>query len=337
MIAVLNCGSQSLKCKVFDADFNTVSELEKELSSDNYKEEIRKELKKIKSFKIERVGHRVVHGGSLFRDPIEINSEKLSELKKMNHLAPLHNPNNILGIELSKEIFPEAKQIAVFDTGFYKNIPEKAFRYPLPKDIVDKYQFRRYGFHGISHEYVAKKGAKEAGLDFNNSKIISCHLGGGSSVTAIKNGTAVDTSMGHTPLEGLPMTTRVGDLDPGIMIELSKDFSAQELNDLLSKKSGMKAVSGISKMKEVVEKAKKGDKKAALALDIFIYKLKKYIGSYYFILNGCDLLIFTGGIGYNFKEIEGLLRESISVLESVKIIRIKTNEELMIAKKSCKI
>ncbi|MEA3344330.1 MAG: acetate/propionate family kinase, partial [Patescibacteria group bacterium] len=296
-----------------------------------------KELEKIKSFfkDIQIIGHRVVHGGEEFRKSLKIDKNNLKELEKNNKLAPLHNPFNLLGIKSAQKIFSSVPQIAVFDTEFYVNLPEKAYIYPLPEKLIKKYQFRRFGFHGISHEYVAQTGAEKINKQFNKLKIITCHLGGGSSITAIKNGKAIDTSMGFTPMEGLIMMTRSGDIDPGIVLELSKIFSPKRAEEILNSESGLKAISGTGDMLKILKKAEMGNKKAKLALGMFAYRIQKYIGAYVAVLGGCDLLIFTGTIGFGSSKIRNIIIKNLSILkkERTKILAIKPNEELAIAKK----
>jgi len=340
MILVLNCGSQSLKWKLFDNELKLEKEGKKEIfDSKNYQKILEKELEKLDKFrdKIKIVGHRVVHGGEKFRKPIKINAKILKELEKFNRLAPLHNPFNLLGIRTARKIFAEVPHIAVFDTEFYINLPEKAYTYPLPAEVRKKYGIQRFGFHGISHEYAAEAGSKKIKKPFKKLKIITCHLGGGSSITAIKNGKAVDTSMGFTPMEGLMMMTRSGDIDPGIIIELARYFSFKKINDILNHDSGFKGVSGIGNMLEILKRTKKGNKKARLALEIFVYKIQKYIGAYFTILGGCDLLIFTGAIGFGSAKIRNMICRNLTILKNTKIIPIKPNEELAIAEKIIKI
>jgi len=338
MILILNCGSQSIKWKVFNNDLKLVKQGKQEIyNKKDFNTDLVKELEKIKSFfkDIKTIGHRVVHGGTKFRKPLKVNKSNLRELEKNNKLAPLHNPFNILGIKSAQKTFPSASQIAVFDTEFYTDLPEKAYIYPLPEKLIKKYQFRRFGFHGISHEYVAQAGAEEIKKQFNELKIITCHLGGGSSVTAIKNGKTIDTSMGFTPMQGLMMMTRSGDIDPGIVLELAKIFSPQKAGEILNSDSGLKAIAGTGDMLEILKKDKIGNKKAKLALEMFVYRIQKYIGAYVTILGGCDLLVFTGTIGFGSGKIRNKIIKDLSILkkEKTKILAIKPNEELAIAKK----
>jgi len=277
----------------------------------------------------------VVHGGEKFREPIKLTNRILKQLEKYNEIAPLHNPFNILGIKVSKEVFPRSQQFAVFDTEFYRNLPEKVYTYALPESLTRKYKFRKYGFHGISHEYVAGKAAKIVKKPLKKLKIISCHLGGGASITAIKYGKAIDTSMGFTPMEGLVMMTRCGDIDPGILLYLVKSskLKVQSLSDILNCESGVKGICKLADMKEVLRAAEKGNKKAKLALEVFVYRVQKYIGSYFGILDGCDIIIFTGAIGFGSKKIREKIYKGLNILNNTKILAIKTDEEFAIAKK----
>jgi acetate kinase len=327
MILVINCGSQSIKWKIFDDRLGLVKQ-------DNGID-LEKELGKTAEFreKIKLVGHRVVHGGADFKDITKITPEVLQKLEKINHLAPLHNPYNILGIKITQEVFGKASHFAVFDTEFFKDLEEKAFTYALPEDLAKKFGFRKYGFHGISHEFVAKEGAKKIKKDFNKLKIITCHLGGGASITAIKNGKVIDTSMGFTPLEGLVMMTRSGSIDPGIILELVKNFGPEKSGDILNKESGLKGISGKEKMLDVLSAMGRGDEKSKLAFDVFVYSIQKYIGSYFAILGGCDLLVFTGAIGAGLEITRKTICKDLNILKKTKISAMETDEELAIAQK----
>lgn len=330
MILVLNCGSQSIKWKLYDKSLKQLKEKEiSVLNSKDFSKNLEEELNSLKEYEISYIGHRVVHGGKEYINPTLINKRGLKKLESFNYLAPLHNPYNTLGIEIGMKIFPKAKEIAVFDTEFYKNIPEKAYTYALSSKIIKKKGYRKFGFHGISHEYSSKQGAKEIKKPYNNLKIISCHLGGGSSVTAINKGKAIDTSMGYTPLDGLAMMTRSGDIDPGIILELLKDYTLAEVKHILNKKSGLYGICGKDNMLSILEEVKKGNKRAILALDIFVYRIRKYIGAYYVILGGCDLIVFTGTIGYRSKKIRNMILKDLPF--STKNIEIKSDEELAIA------
>ena len=335
MILVLNCGSQSIKWKLFDEKLELLKRDEIDVfDSKKFEEKLKKGLLPLKNFDIDYVGHRVVHGGEYFREAKVITKKNIGKLEKLNKFAPLHNPFNILGIKVAQNIFKKAKQVAVFDTEFYSSLPEKAYTYTLPENLRKK-GFRKFGFHGISHEYVARKASKEEGFDFKKIKIISCHLGGGSSITAIKNGKAIDTSMGFTPLEGLTMMTRSGDIDPGIVLEISKEYGYEKAKKILNLESGIKGISGISNMLILLKKVKEGNKKAKLAFDIFVYKIQKYIGSYYVALGGCDLIVFTGSIGAGKSETRNAIISGLPF--STKVKAVNPDEERAIAEKIIKL
>jgi len=247
------------------------------------------------------VGHRVVHGGEEFTGSVIISEKVIASIKKFADLAPLHNPPNLDGILASQHHLPDVKQIACFDTAFHATIPKVAYMYALPYELYKKYGIRRYGFHGISHRYVARRAAAIMGRGKYDINAITCHLGNGCSVTAVKQGRSIDTSMGLTPLEGVPMGTRSGDLDPAIIFFLAdKGYDVDELNNLCNKQSGLLGLSGISNdMRNIEESAHKGDERANLAIDVFCYRIKKYVGAYAAILNTVDAVVFTGGIGEN--------------------------------------
>ncbi len=326
MILVLNCGSQSIKWKIFKDDLKEFRKGEVSNIKD-YNKSLREELKKVSSLDIKRVGHRVVHGGDKYRDPVKASKKVLKELKEYNSLAPLHNPFNIMGVEAASEFFPGKPQILVFDTGIYKDLPFRSLTYALPEKARKKYNIKRYGFHGISHEYAAKKASDR---NFKKIKVISCHLGGGSSVTAFKKGKVVDTSMGFTPLEGVVMMTRPGSIDPGIILKLMEDFSLKEAEEILNFKSGIKALCGEDKMLKVLDNIKKGDGKSKRALDVFVYSIQKQIGAYRAVLEGCDLLVFTGTIGFGSLKIRKMISK---VFKNIKISAVEPDEELAIAEK----
>ncbi len=246
------------------------------------------------------IGHRVVHAGEKFSETVVIDDDVMAALKECIPLAPLHNPPNITGIESCQHILSGIPMCGVFDTAFHQSMPEKSFMYALPYEYYEKYRIRRYGFHGTSHFFVAKNAAKKLGKKLEDLKLITCHLGNGSSLAAIKYGKSVDTSMGFTPLEGLMMGTRCGDLDPAIpmFLQRSENLSFEEVDALLNKKSGIKGVSGVSSdMRDIEEKIEEGHHGAILAMDIFTYRIKKYIGSYIAAMNGVDAIVFTAGIG----------------------------------------
>ena len=336
MILILNCGSQSIKWKLFDNALKVKKEDSFKVSNQkDYRKILISELSKLKEHRkeIDIVGHRVVHGGGEFVKPARINEEKLKALEKLNKLAPLHNPFNLLGIKVARQIVPKAKQIAVFDTEFYSNLTPSVYTYPLPEKIRDEYGFRRYGFHGISHEYVAKEAAKIIRKPFKKLRIITCHLGGGSSITCVKNGRAVDTSMGFSPMEGLTMMTRSGSIDPKIILTLAKSLSIEKTERLLNYDSGLKGICGEKEMLGVLKKASRGDRRAKLALEIFTYQIKKFIGSYFAVLGGCDLLVFTGTIGFGSSKIRNMICRNLSILKNTRVLSIKTNEEVAIVQK----
>ena len=247
------------------------------------------------------IGHRVVHGGEAFHEPVIIDDDVLATIRALIPLAPLHNPANIVGIEAARQRAPQVPQVAVFDTAFHQSIPTHAYVYGLPYELYEKEHVRRYGFHGTSHHYVAQSAAAYLGQSLQELKLISLHLGNGTSAAAINHGQSVDTSMGMTPLEGLLMGTRSGDVDAAILFYLARETgrTIQELDDLLNKQSGLKGICGQNDMRTIIDMAEQGDEQAHLALTIFFYRLKKYIGSYLAVLNGADAIIFTGGIGEN--------------------------------------
>lgn len=251
---------------------------------------------------IKAVGHRVVHGGEGFSKSVRITEEVLKIIEQYADLAPLHNPPNLAGIKAAESLLPDVVQVAAFDTAFHQTLPEEAYMYALPYDLYEKFKLRRYGFHGTSHRFVARRAAEIMGRRKEEVNIITCHLGNGCSITAIRGGKSVDTSMGLTPLEGLVMGTRSGDVDPAVIFYLAErhGMSMAEINTLLNKKSGLLGVSGLSNdMRNVAEEAAKGEKRAKLALDIFCYRIKKYLGAYTAVLGRLDALVFTGGIGEN--------------------------------------
>ncbi|MCL5128683.1 acetate/propionate family kinase [Algibacter sp. L4_22] len=306
---------------------------------------------------IDIVGHRVVQGGSRFKKTTEITQLAKESIKDLFSLAPLHNPANYEGIEVAEAIFPSAKQVAVFDTAFHQSIPEHAYRYAIPNELLTEHRIRLYGFHGTSHKYVSEQAIDYLGE--KESKIISIHLGNGCSITAIKDGKSVDHSMGLTPLGGLIMGTRSGDIDPSVIFHLAHklDYTIDEINTLLLKKSGMLGLTGFSDLREIEAEAAKGNKDCLLALQMNAYRIKKYIGSYAAILNGIDAIVFTAGIGENSELIRKMVCEDLDFLgiemdidknkgrashlravhtdeSNVKILIIPTNEELEIAKQS---
>ena len=266
---------------------------------------------------ITAVGHRVAHGGENFKQSVRINSEVKKDIEKCIEMAPLHNPANLKGILSIEAILPHIPQVAVFDTSFHQTMPPYSYMYAIPYDYYEKSKIRRYGFHGTSHKFVSQKACRYLGRDFYNINIITCHLGNGSSIAAIKKGRSVDTSMGFTPVEGLMMGTRCGDLDLGVMLYImeKENLSLKEANNVFNKKSGLLGISGISyDMRDVETAADKGNERAKLALDMFAYRVKKYIGAYAAAMGGLDLLIFTGGIGENDHETRRKVLEGLEFL-----------------------
>jgi len=272
----------------------------------------------ISSFsEIHAVGHRVVHGGEKFSSAILLTEEVIKEIESCNDLAPLHNPANLIGIRACQTIMPNVPMVGVFDTAYHQTMPEKAYLYGIPYEYYERYKVRRYGFHGTSHGYVAERAARITGIDIHNSKIIVCHLGNGASICAVQNGISIDTSMGLTPLEGLIMGTRSGDLDPAIvaMIGKKENLSSQEVIEILNKKSGVLGLSGFSSdYRDLTEAAGTGNKRAATALEAYAYRIGKYIGSYVAAMNGLDLLVFTAGVGENNAEVRTLIGQYIGYL-----------------------
>lgn len=309
IILVLNSGSSSLKYQLRDSKKNSIlldGIIERIGISDvmNHYQALDLMYKKINimfdDVKIEAVGHRVVHGGEIFKKPVLINKEIISQIEKLSHLAPLHNPVNTLGIRYILDKFPTIPQVAVFDTSFHGTLPEKAWRYSIPVKLYEKYGIRKYGFHGTSHEFVAQKTAKFLKINLQNFCGVIAHIGNGASVSAIKNGKSVDTSMGFTPLSGLTMGTRSGDFDPSILIFLAKNgYKIPQLDNLINKHSGYLGLSGYSDMRSIVQEIEKKNKKAIIAMEIGAYNLAKYIASYYVVVNEMKSLVFTAGIGEN--------------------------------------
>ncbi len=393
-ILVLNCGSSSVKYKLIDStDKSVLAEggVEKiglpdsflkfkrpdgskgviNVSMPDAKEAVRQVLTLltdpkegvIKSFdEIEAVGHRVVHGMDKFSKSVLITPEVIAKVKECYPVAPLHNPANITGIEAVSDILPAVPQVAVFDTAFHQTMPAKAYMYALPYEAYEKYGVRRYGFHGTSHRYVSRRACEFLGVPYDKQRIITCHIGNGASITAIKDGISIDTSMGLTPTEGLMMGTRVGDVDPGALVYLMKQegLDADGLSDLINKRSGVAGVSEISSdMRDIEDAVARGDQRAILALDMYEYRILKYIGAYAAVLGGVDIIVFTGGVGENqistrekickqlafmgitFNEEANKARgkevEISGADSAVKVVVIPTDEELMIARDTAEI
>ena len=387
-ILVLNCGSSSVKYKLIDSSTKEVlaeggvekigledSFLKFELpdgsketvyvSMPDHKEAIKQVAKVltdpetgvIKSFdEIEAAGHRVVHGMEYFNKSVLITPEVIERVKECYPVAPLHNPANITGIEAVTELMPGIPQVAVFDTAFHQTMPAKAYMYALPYEDYEKYGVRRYGFHGTSHRYVSHRACEFLGIPYDKQRIITCHIGNGGSITAIKDGKSVDTSMGLTPTEGLMMGTRVGDVDPGALVYLMErlNLDARGLLNLINKESGVAGVSGISNdMRDIEAAIAKGNERAKLALDMYEYRILKYIGAYTAVLGGVDVIVFTGGVGENQPQTRERICRQLAYLgitfneeanksrgeevtisgddSKVKVVVIPTDEELMIA------
>lgn len=388
-VLVLNCGSSSIKYKLYD--MNGQKELAsggiekiglpdsflKFTLSDGSKQVITQEIKEhtagielilktltdakygaIKSLdQIDAVGHRVVHGGDKFCSSVVINQEVIDKIEECVDLAPLHNPANLKGIFAIQKILPKVPQVAVFDTSFHQTMPPYAYIYALPYDYYEKYGVRRYGFHGTSHRYVAKRGCEFLGLDLENSRIITAHIGNGGSITAIKNGKSIDTSMGMTPVEGLMMGSRSGSVDPGVLTYLmeKENLSTRQINDIINKKSGLVGVSGISSdMRDIENAIEQGNERARLAMDMYFYYILKYVSGYIAVLGGVDAIIFTGGVGENQPIMRKYVCDSLAFLgvdfnnelndrikgreteltfpnSKVRVAVIPTNEELAIA------
>lgn len=387
-ILVLNCGSSSVKYKLIDSDTKDVlaeggvekiglpDSFLKFKRPDGSKETITVDMPDakaavenvikvltdpkegvIKSFdEIDAVGHRVVHGMDKFNKSVLITPEVIEKVKECYTVAPLHNPANIAGIEAVTELIPSVPQVAVFDTAFHQTMPDYAYMYALPYEAYEKYGVRRYGFHGTSHRYVSKRACDFLGLDYDKQRIITCHIGNGGSIAAIKDGKCVDTSMGLTPTEGLMMGTRVGDVDPGALVYLMKEMNldADGLMDLINKKSGVAGVSGISNdMRDIEAGIKAGNERARLALEMYEYRILKYIGAYTAVLGGADIIVFTGGVGENQISTRSNICKKLAYLgvtlneeanktrgeeieisgvdSKIHVVVIPTDEELMIA------
>ncbi len=332
-VLVINCGSSSLKYQLINSESEAVlakglcerigidgrltyqkAGCDKEVTDaamPTHKEAIQMVLDALVNEKtgaiasladVNAVGHRVVHGGEKFASSVVINDEVLAAIEECNDLAPLHNPANLIGINACMELMPGVPMVAVFDTAFHQTMPEKAYLYGLPYEYYEKYKVRRYGFHGTSHSFVSKHAAEFLGLDLNNSKIIVAHLGNGASISAVLNGKCVDTSMGLTPLEGLVMGTRSGDIDPAIMEFIAKkeNLDIAGVMNVLNKKSGVQGISKVSSdFRDLENGMNEGNKLCAAAMEVFCYRVAKYIGSYVAAMNGVDAIAFTAGIGEN--------------------------------------
>ena len=386
-VLVINAGSSSLKYQLIDMDSHEVmakglcerigiegSNLQHTNVAKSEKTKIEKPMKDhgdaiqmvidalvdenigvIKSMdEIGAVGHRVVHGAEEFADSCLITDAVMKALEKCTPLAPLHNPPNIIGIRACAKIMPGVPQVAVFDTAFHQTMPAKAYMYALPYEYYEKYRIRKYGFHGTSHKYVSQQAAKFMGKDPKDLKVITCHLGNGSSIRAVDGGKCVDTSMGFTPLDGVPMGTRTGSMDPAVVTYLiNQGMTAAEVDTLMNKKSGVAGVSGVSSdFRDLTAASKEGNTRAQLALDMFTYQVKKYIGAYAAAMGGVDVIVFTAGVGENDAATRKAITDGLEYMgvkvdnaknefrgtvdisaddAKVKTLVIPTNEELMIA------
>ena len=391
---VINCGSSSLKYQLID--MNTENSLvqglverigiegsiltQKVEGKDKYVIEenmpshkdaiklvldalVNKEHGVIKSMEeISAVGHRVVHGGEKYSHSVVIDEEVIESIRDCISLAPLHNPPNIIGIEACKELMPNTPMVAVFDTAFHQTMPKEAYICPLPYELYENYGIRKYGFHGTSHMYVSQKVAKVMGKDIKDLKIITCHLGNGCSLAAVKGGKSIDTSMGFTPLAGVMMGTRAGSIDPSVISFLVEEqgYTMSDIDELLNKKSGILGISGVSSdFRDVLSESEKGNERAKLALDIFHYKVRAQIAAYAGIMGGVDVIVFTAGIGENSivtrkeslrgleflgfriddekNDVRGKIQEISTEDSKIKVYLIPTNEELMIARDTVKL
>lgn len=390
-VLVINCGSSSLKYQLIDSDTNqalavgiceriglevgdlkhTPAGREKtwiKTKMENHEVAVSMVLNALTDkehgvisdlSEIQAVGHRVVHGGEKFASSTIITDEVIDAIEECNDLAPLHNPANLIGIRACQSLMKDVPMVAVFDTAFHQTMPEKAYMYALPFDYYDKYKIRKYGFHGTSHSYVSKRMADFCGLDINNSKIIVCHLGNGASISAVQNGKSIDTSMGFTPLSGLVMGTRSGDIDPSIIEFIAKkeNKNLDQIMHLLNKESGVQGMSQVSSdFRDINVAMNEGNEKARIAFDVFVYRVVKYIGGFIASMNGVDAIAFTAGVGENDPkvrydvcqylgflgiEIDEEANKSrgneimISTADSkVKVAVIPTNEELTIARET---
>ena len=355
-ILVLNCGSSSIKYALYNMDDKSVmtsggaervgldEAFVKVKMPDGTKKKVMHDIPEhtegvkfifslltdpeigvIKSLdEIDAVGHRMVHGGEKFNKSVVLNDEVLKTFEACIDLAPLHNPANFKGVKAVSELMPGLPQVGVFDTAFHQTMPAHSYLYAIPYDLYEKYGVRRYGFHGTSHRYVSQRVCEFLGVDYNTKRIITCHIGNGGSVAAVENGKCVDTSMGLTPLEGLMMGTRSGDIDGGAITFLEKKLGldADGMSNLLNKKSGVLGITGISSdMREIDDAIAAGNERAKLALDMYNYRIKKYVGAYAAAMGGCDIIVFTAGVGENQSE----MREA--VCENMEYMGVKIDKE----------
>ena len=339
-IAVINSGSSSLKFKLFDMSTNEVlkSILIERIGEEN--STIKTHHDALESMEIDfttldAIGHRVVHGGESLTSSVIINDEVIKIIKDLIPLAPLHNRANLEGVVVARLKAPNTPQVAVFDTAFHSSMPKEAYLYALPYEMYEKHNIRRYGFHGTSHSFITKAAAKELNKSVQEVNLITLHLGNGASVCAIKNGKSVDTSMGFTPLEGLMMGSRSGDIDPAIVLYLQRELglSVEEVDATLNKKSGLIGVCGDNDVRNII---KSGDEKAKLAPDMMIRRIQKYIGAYLTLLPSVDAIAFSGGIGENSSYVRERVLD-VAIFKEIKVLVIKTNEELEIANECVKV
>jgi len=344
LILVINCGSSSAKYQLFDIErkrvlkkgvIERIGEKNSRCRSHHHAIQIIKD--ELKGKKIKGIGHRVVHGGEEFEKSTLITARVMRSIEKFSELAPLHNPPALEGIKGCRKFFPRTPQVAVFDTAFHQTMPERAFIYGLPFYFYKKYGIRRYGFHGTSHRYVSEEAARVLKKPLKSLKLVTAHLGNGCSMAAVDRGKSIDTTMGLTPLEGLLMGTRSGDLDPAIVTYLMRKerMSPRKADELLNKKSGLAGVSGLSNdMRDILSCMKKGKSRAKLAFEIFLYRIKKYIGAYASAMGGLDAVVFAGGIGENVPILKKRISKELKPLlgNRVKFLKIHTDEELLIAR-----
>ena len=332
-IAVLNAGSSSLKFKLLDMPSCRVLKTQLIENIVNHTEAF--DSLDVDFSTLDAIGHRVVHGGENFSTSLLINEEVIKSINDLIPLAPLHNPANLQGIKIAKLKAPNIPQIAVFDTAFHSTMPKEAYLYALPHEMYEKHHIRRYGFHGTSHSCISKKAACELNIDINEINLITLHLGNGASICAIKNGKSIDTSMGFTPLEGLVMGSRSGDIDPAIVLYMQRElgFSIDEVDNILNKKSGLIGICDENDLRNIIENK---NERSKLALKMMIRRVQKYIGAYMALLDRVDALVFSGGIGEN----SSYIREEIikpKMFKNIKTLVVKTDEELEIANECMKV
>lgn len=332
-VLVINSGSSSVKYQVIETTTQTV-EIEDNIQRvTDHAVAIKEILSKIKVDEIAAVGHRVVHGGEKFQHSVLVTDEVMREMAQISYLAPLHNPANLLGVQECRKLMPNIPNVLVFDTAFHATMDESAFLYGLPYEDYTKYHIRKYGFHGTSHQYVANQAAKQLNKPLRELKLITCHIGNGASICAIQNGKCIDTSMGMTPLAGLVMGTRSGDIDPAILPLLCEkhQFTLPEAIDYLNKQSGLKGLTGISSDMRDIEAVMDSDPRAKVGVEVFLRRIVQYIGGYIAQMKGCDAIVWTGGIGLHRKWVAERVMEHFTYLPNCQKLVIPTNEELAIA------